>query len=65
MSDQFSYPFGIVGLGRDSVVRKVACYGLDDQEIESRWWRGFPHPTRLVLRTLQPPIQRLPGHSKW
>jgi len=54
MSDQVSYPYGIVGLGRDSVVRTAACYGLGDQGTESRWWRDFPPPTRLVLRSTQP-----------
>jgi hypothetical protein len=32
-------------------------YGMDDQGIESRWGRDFPHLSRPTLRPTQPPIQ--------
>jgi hypothetical protein len=37
-SDQFK------NVGRDSSVGIGTVYGLDGQEIESRWGRGFPQP---------------------
>jgi len=36
-------------LGRDSVAGLVTRYGLDGREIESRWGRGFPDPSRPAL----------------
>jgi hypothetical protein len=45
----------------DSSVGIATRYGLDDQRIESRWRRDFPHPSRPVLGPTQPPIQWLPG----
>ena len=35
--------------GRDSSVSKATRYGLDGLEIESRWGRDFPHPSRPAL----------------
>jgi len=32
--------------GRDSSVSIENRYGLDGPEIESRWWRDFPHMYR-------------------
>jgi len=48
-------------VGRDSSVGIATCYGLDGPEIESRWGRDFPHPTRPALVPTQPPIQWVPG----
>jgi len=44
------------GLGRDSSVGIVTRYKLDGPGIESRWGRGFPHPSRPTLEPTQPPI---------
>jgi hypothetical protein len=38
-------------------------YGLDGPGIESRWGRDFPHLSRPVLGSTQPPIQWVPGFS--
>ena len=50
-------------VGRGSAVGIATRYGLDGPEIESRWVRVFPHPSRPVLGPTQPPIQWLPGLS--
>ena len=47
--------------GRDSSVGIATRYG---PEIESRWGRGFPHPSRTTLGPTQPPIQWVPGLSR-
>ena len=47
--------------GRNSLVGIVTRYGLDGPGIESRWGRGFPHPSTPALGTTQPPIQWVPG----
>ena len=36
-------------------------YWLDGPEIESRWERDFPHPSRPSLRPTQPSMQWVPG----
>ena len=48
-------------VGRDSSVGTATGYGLDGPEIESRWGRDFPHPSRPTLGPTQPPIKWVPG----
>jgi len=43
-------------VSRDSSVGIATRYGLDGQVIESRWWRDFPHLSRLALGPTQPPV---------
>jgi len=45
-----------VAVHRDSSVSVVTGYGMDDQGIESRWERDFPHLFRLALEPILPPI---------
>jgi hypothetical protein len=47
-------------VGRDSSVGITTRYGLDGPGIESRWGRGFPHPSRPALGTTKPPTQWVP-----
>jgi len=49
-------PHQILLVGRDSF-SIATCYGLEGPGIESQWGRDFPHPSRLALRSTQPPIQ--------
>jgi len=44
-------------VGQDSSVGIVTSYGLDGLGIQSWPGRDFPHPSRLYLGTIQPPIQ--------
>ena len=48
-------------VGRDSSVDIATRYGLDGPGIEYRWGRDFPHPSRPVLGSNQPPVQWVPG----
>jgi hypothetical protein len=48
-------------VGRNSSVRIATRYGLDGQEIESRWGRDFLHLSKRTLVSNQPPIQWIPG----
>jgi len=41
-------------VGRYNSVGIVTRYTLGGHGIESRWVRGFPHPSRLALRSTQP-----------
>ena len=50
-------------VGRRRAVGIVTRYGLEGSEIEFRWGRNFPHPSRPALRPTQPPIQWVPGLS--
>jgi hypothetical protein len=49
----------------DSSVGIATGYGLDGPGIESRWERDFRHLSRLALGTTQPPVQWVPGLSRW
>ena len=53
-----------VYMGRDSSVGIATRYGLDGPEIESRWGRGFPHPSRPTLGPTQRPVQWVPDLSR-
>jgi len=48
----------------DSSVGTETRYGLDGPGIESRWGRGFPHPSRTALESTLPQIQWVPGLSR-
>jgi hypothetical protein len=48
-------------VGHDNSVGIEIRYGLDGPVIESRWGRGFPHPSRPALGLTQPPIQWVTG----
>jgi len=39
-------------------------YVLDSRGNESQWGRDFPHLSRPALRTIQPPVQLVPGLSR-
>jgi hypothetical protein len=58
-----SVPCGSV-IGRNSSAGIATRYGLDGPEIELRWGRNFPHPSRLVLGPTQPPRQWVLDHSR-
>jgi hypothetical protein len=49
-----------ITVDRDSSVGVATRYCLEDQGIESRWGRIFPHPSRQVLESTQPPLKRAP-----
>ena len=38
---------------------------LDGPGIESPWGRDFPHLSRPVPEATQPPVQWVPGLSRW
>jgi hypothetical protein len=51
--------------GPGSVVGIPTGYGLDGPGIESRLGRDFPHLSRPALGLTQPPVQWVPGLSRW
>ena len=51
-------------VGRDSVVGIVTRYGLGRPEIESRWWRDIPHPSKPAVGPSWLPIQWVLGLSR-
>ena len=53
-----------VGHGPGSSAGIATGYGLDGPGIESRWGRDFPHLSRPAVGTTQPPVQRVPAHSR-
>ena len=53
-----------VGMCRDSSVGIATRYGLDGPQIESRWGRDFPYPSRSALAPTRHPVQRVPGLSR-
>jgi hypothetical protein len=53
-----------LSVGRDSSVGIKTRYGLGGSEIESRWGRDFPPPSRPALGPTQPPTQYVPGLSR-
>jgi hypothetical protein len=51
-------------MGQDSSASLANVYGLDGPEIEARWRRDFPRPSRPALGPTQPPIQQVLGLSR-
>jgi len=54
-------------VGRDSSVRIPTRSGVDGPGVKCRWGGGrdFPHPSKRTLFSNQPPIQWIPGLSRW
>jgi len=48
-------------VGRDSLVSIATRYAMDGPGIESRWGRGFPHPSRQAVRSTQTAIKGVSG----
>ena len=50
---------------RDGSVGIATGYGLDGPGIETRWGRNFSTLSGSALRPTQPPVQWVPGLSRW
>jgi len=48
-------------VGRRRAVGIVTRYGLEGSEIEFRWGRNFPHPSRRSLGPTEPHVKRVPA----
>jgi hypothetical protein len=48
-------------MAQDSTVGIATHSGFDGPEIESRWWRDFPHLSRPAVWPTQPPVRWVPG----
>ena len=59
-----SLRYGQWSVSRDSSVGIATVTGLDDPRIESRWRRGFPHPSTPALGPTHPTVQWVPGLSR-
>ena len=53
--------YGNQQLCRDSSDGIATRYEMDGPGIESRWRWNFPHPSRQAPRSIQPPVQWVPG----
>jgi hypothetical protein len=51
--------------GSGSSVGIATDCGLDGPRIESRWGRDLSHLSRPALGPTQPPVQWVPGLSRW
>ena len=49
---------------RNGVVGIATCYGLECPGIESQRGRDFPHISRTAPRSIQPPVEWVPGPSR-
>jgi len=49
-----------VNVSQENVGAIATRYVLDGPGIESRLGRGFPHPSRPALRTIQSPVKQVP-----
>jgi hypothetical protein len=59
-----SFPSALSTGSRDSPVGISTLYELDGLGIESRWRRGFPHPSKRPWGQNQPSVQWVPGLSR-
>jgi hypothetical protein len=61
-----NFTFCLQNIGsQDSVVCIVTLNGLDGPEFEPWWGRDFLDPSRLVLKSTQPPVKWVLGLFSW